>query len=152
MTKKRVDTPHPLSEDLDQALRKLGADPETVPLAVLAAWPGVVGEHAAQKTQPVRLSRGRLTVHTTSEVWVTEILADATSILARLAKSMGYTVVSSLHVRVGDVVPVLPPAPPGVPKKPGPVPPEIEQLLATVEDPVLRESIRRAVGLSLGKR
>ena len=152
MAKRREDKPHPLSEDLDLALRRLGAHPETVPLAVLAAWPGVVGEHAAQKTQPVRLGRGRLTVHTTSEVWVTEVFADYTAILTRLAKAIGSEVVKTLAVRVGDVVPVLPPGRPLDPKKPGPVPPEIESVLASVEDPALRESMRRAVGLSLGKR
>jgi predicted nucleic acid-binding Zn ribbon protein len=150
--KRREDRPHPLAEDLDQALRKLGADPDIVPLAVLQAWPGVVGEHAAQKTQPVRLVRGRLTVHTTSEVWVTEILADQTAILTRLARAAPRPRVESLHVRVGDVVPVEPPGKPLEPKKPGTVPPEIDALLRTVEDPALRESIRRAVGLSLGKR
>jgi hypothetical protein len=149
---KREDRPHPLTEDLDVALRKLGAHPETVPLAVLRAWPGVVGEHAAQKTQPVRLARGRLTVHATSEVWVTELFADATSILARLETRVGRPVATALSVRVGDVVPVLPPGKAPEPKRPAAVPPEIDALLGTVEDPALRESIRRAVGLSLGRR
>ncbi len=150
--KKRQGFPQALSDTLDATLRGMGGAQDLVPLAVLRAWPGVVGVHAAQKTQPVRFARGRLTVHVTSEVWVTEILADSEALLARLHAAIGRQIVSALSIRVGDVVPAPPPAPPGKKRAPAAVPAEIESLLRDVDDPALRESIRRAVGFSLGRR
>jgi hypothetical protein len=150
--KKRSGFPQALSDTLDATLRGMGAAPDLVPLAVLRAWPAVVGPHAAQKTQPVRFARGRLTVHVTSEVWVTEILADSDALIARLHAAIGRRIVHALSVRVGDVVPAPPPAPPASKRAPAAVPAEIEALLRGVDDPELRESIRRAVGFSLGRK
>ena len=63
--------------------------------------------------------------------------------------------IETLQVRVGDVPTRAMGGSEGAASRPPPrmaaVPPEVEALLATVDDPELRESIRRAVGLSLGR-
>jgi hypothetical protein len=125
-------------------------------VAIVRAWPAVVGETVARNAWPARLARdGTLQVYASSSTWAFE--------LGRLAE----TILDQLRAELGDATP------PALRFVPGPVPEpaadrpetpsvrgvvaapedraEAAALAAQIEDEELRELVARAAAASLSR-
>jgi hypothetical protein len=141
-----------LDGSVRRALRTAGVPDAGVLAAVTRAWPVAVGPAIARAAWPQRVARdGTLHVTTESSTWAFE--------LGRLEEEIR----AKLHAEIGDSTPpVLRFAPGPVPSPgadedaPRPVPsPTAEDdaqaasLTAAIDDPALREAVRRAAAASL---
>ena len=140
--------PTPLADLLDEAqtetARRAGA------ALTPTTWRGAVGARIAERTRVGSLVRGTLTIYAASSTWANELTFLTTDIIARL-RSAGVDV-HTLKFRIKDLG--APPGPKTARVRPAPVkaplPPELEQRLALVDDPELRAAIAEAAALSLG--
>ncbi len=119
-------------------------------------WPEVVGERLAARTWPENLYRGRLRVVVANSTWLNELSFMRQEIISRITEVMGRPCVRELDFKLGRPRPPSAPAPrevrsPTTPPPPRPREPlpeavrqRVEQEVATVEDPELREAVREA--------
>jgi len=122
--------------------------------AIVAAWPGCVGDGVARAAWPQRLARdGTLHVATVSSTWAFELGRLAPEIAARLRERLGERAPSGLRFAPG---PVPAAAADEASLRPPPAPPpsaetaaEAARLTAAVADPALRQLIARAAASSL---
>ncbi|HEY6727363.1 MAG TPA: DUF721 domain-containing protein, partial [Polyangiaceae bacterium] len=144
--------PTPLAELLDAAqsetARRAGA------AFTPSLWRAAVGARIAERTRVGALVRGTLTIYAASSTWANELTFLTTDIIARL-KAAGVDV-HTLKFRIKDLgAPPDSKAPrasaPRAPAK-APLPPELLERLAQVEDPELRAAIAEAAALSFGAR
>jgi hypothetical protein len=137
-----------------RALRGAGVPDAGVLAEATRAWPDAVGPGIARAAWPQRVARdGTLHVTTVSSTWAFE--------LGRMAEQ----ILEKLRARLGDATP------PALRFAPGPVPApgadeqtvveelrpsaaeeaEAASLAAAIEDPELREAVRRAAAASLAR-
>jgi hypothetical protein len=119
-------------------------------------WPEVVGKRLAARTRPETLYRGRLKVVVANSSWLNELTFMRQEIISRITEVMGRPVVRELDLKLGRPRPPGPAAPrevrhPGTPPPPRtrePMPEavkdRVEQEVAALEDPELREAVRDA--------
>ncbi len=136
--------------------RNLG--PELDELRTLMAWDGAVGERIARRARPGRLEGGVLHVRVTSSPWLAELSFHREEMRTRVNAAVGAEVVREVRLHAG-ALPSPTQAEPGV-GVPAPVPrrrprqplaatltPEvsarIDQELAAIDDPDLREALAR---------
>jgi hypothetical protein len=110
-------------------------------------WPVVVGSHIARFAWPARIARdGTIHVATADSVWAFELGHRATEIATRVG-------VAKVRFAPGPL--------PSVQAEPGadaPLPPAAEdhrraaEIAATVKDEKLRESVQKALALSLARQ
>ncbi len=137
-----------------QALRRAGV-PDAGQLAeVTRAWPDAVGPAIARAAWPQRIGRdGVLHVTTVSSTWAFELGRMEEEVRRKLEASLGSSTPSSLRFAPGPVPdPSGPDEPP--PRAPSPTPEEdaaAAALSAAIEDPALRDAVRRAVSASLAR-
>jgi len=142
--------PTPLAELLDDAqsetARRAGA------AFTPSMWRAAVGARIADRTRVGSLVRGTLTIYAASSTWANELTFLTTDIIARL-RAAGVDV-HTLKFRIKDLG--APPDPKAArkstPKAPAkaPLPPELLERLALVDDPELRAAIAEAAALSFG--
>jgi predicted nucleic acid-binding Zn ribbon protein len=147
-----------IGEEVSRELAR-GGSREALPLArITAAWPDAVGTSIARNAWPLRVSRdATLHVATASATWSHELDLLRGEVLEQLRARLGDDAPVGLRFAVGPVP--EPPASPEAAATPsrGPVevPPEIESearaAAAKIEDPELRELVRRAARASLVK-
>ena len=121
---------------------------------VLAAWPAAVGEGIARNAWPARIGRdGTLHVAVTSSAWAFELGGHAAQILGRLQEALGADAPAALRFTPGPVPePVseeLPSASWTPPEPSADDLAEAAEAAAAIEDPELRELVRRAAAASL---
>jgi len=124
--------------------------------AIVAAWPVAVGAENARRAWPARIGRdGVLVVHASDAVWAFQLGMLASSILERLAQTLGAGTPPKLRFVPGPIpgreaAPnhEAPPEPPAV--APGDAA-EGAAVAARIEDDELRESVARAVAASLAR-
>ena len=121
---------------------------------VLAAWPPAVGEGIARNAWPARIGRdGTLHVAVTSSAWAFELGAHSAEILGRLREALGEDAPAALRFAPGPVPEPAPEeaagAPAAVPKPTAAELAEAEAAASAIEDPELRELVRRAAAASL---
>lgn len=85
---------------LNEAQGSGGHRPEAV--AVVAAWPGIVGGRLAGGTRAVSLDGGRLFVEVRSPVWKQEILLQKRQLIHLINSRMGQDLVADLVINVRD--------------------------------------------------
>jgi hypothetical protein len=141
-----------LGDSLDHELRRFGAT-GSMP-AIVAAWPGAVGDEVARNAWPARISRdGVLHVSTSSSAWAFELTQLARVVLEQLTAGLEDDAPKGLRFAPGHL-PEPAPAPAEEPAAP-PVQPSPDQLAAAQElaspigDDELRERVARAAALSL---
>jgi hypothetical protein len=112
---------------------------------LLEAWPDAVGPAIARNAWPARIARdGTVHVNTADAVWAFELGQRSREIAERLG-------VPKLRFAPG---PLPEPAPERVVEALEPTPEELERaraLAGRIEDENLRESVQKAVGLSLAR-
>jgi hypothetical protein len=124
--------------------------------AIVAAWPAAVGAENARRAWPARIGRdGALLVHASDAVWAFQLGMLASSILERLAATLGAATPPKLRFVPGPIprrevaqTGETPPEPPEV--APGDAA-EGAVVAARIEDDELRESVARAVAASLAR-
>jgi predicted nucleic acid-binding Zn ribbon protein len=139
-------------EAIDDVLGRAGEDRFTPfrPPIPTRAWRDAVGARIADRSVPVTLERGVLTVRAATSVWANELQLLQDTIKLRLREQR--IAVDELRFRVGPVDPA--PRPPerrtsrAVPS-PAPLTPDLAAALRKVDDKELRESIALAARASL---
>ena len=141
-----------LDGSIRRALRGAGVPDAGVLAGVTRAWPEAVGPAIARAAWPQRLARdGTLHVTTVSSTWAFELGRMEEDVRAKLRALLGDATPPALRFAPG---PVPSPAAEETPAREAlaPTPPEeAEAASATagIEDPGLREAVRRAVAASL---
>ena len=141
-----------IGDDVRRELSRFG--PAAGMAEVLSAWPAAVGEGIARNAWPARIGRdGTLHVAVTSSAWAFELGAHAPEILGRLRDALGEDAPPALRFTPGRVPET---APEDAAQAPAAVPtPTAGELAAAaeaaeaIEDPELRELVRRAAAASL---
>jgi hypothetical protein len=135
-----------------RALRGAGVPDAGVLAEVTHIWPAAVGDAVARAAWPQRVARdGTLHVTCVSSTWAFELGRMEDEIRARLADGLGGSEAPPLRFAPGPV-----PSPGAVERAPFALPepePEEERWASSVsdpiDDPVLREAVRRAAVSSL---
>jgi predicted nucleic acid-binding Zn ribbon protein len=141
-----------IGDDVRRELSRFG--PAAGMAELLAAWPAAVGEGIARNAWPGRIGRdGTLHVAVTSSAWAFELGAHSAEILGRLREALGEEAPAALRFTPGPVpepdseetaqVPVAVPQPTADELA------EAARAAESIEDPQLRELVRRAAAASL---
>ncbi len=141
-----------LDGSVRRALRGAGVPDAGVLAAVTRAWPAAVGPAIARAAWPQRIARdGTLHVTAESSTWAFELGRLEEEIRAKLHAELGDATPPALRFAVGPV-----PSPGADDTAPPPVPPptpddeaRAASLTAAIDDPTLREAVRRAAAASL---
>lgn len=140
--------PEPLRAILERAgENRFARAREAIPAAL---WREAVGARIAERARPLSLEDGTLVLRVPTSVWANELSLLADEVFARL-RERG-VVARELRFRVGAVPPVERPperriarAVPVIRE----VPAELARVLATVNDPLLRQAIENAAAANL---
>ena len=143
-----------LDGSVRRALRGAGVPDAGALAAVTRAWPDAVGGALARAAWPQRIGRdGTLHVTTVSSTWAFELQRMEEEIRAKLEAPTGDATPPALRFATGPV-----PSPGADPIAPPPQRPpspadeaEAASLSAAIEDPELREAVRRAAAASLAR-
>jgi predicted nucleic acid-binding Zn ribbon protein len=143
-----------LDGSLRRALRRAGVPDAGTLAAVTRAWPDAVGEGIARAAWPQRIGRdGTLHVTTVSSTWAFELQRMEEEIRTKLEAAVGPATPPALRFAPGPVPsPGADPdaAPP--PRRPTAADEaEAALLSASIEDPELRQAVRRAAAASLAR-
>ena len=141
-----------LDGSVRRALRGAGVPDAGVLAAVTRAWPEAVGPAIARAAWPQRVARdGTLHITAESSTWAFELGRLEEEIRAKLRAELGDATPSALRFAPGPV-----PSPGADDDDPQPVPPPTPEddaraalLTAEIDDPTLREAVRRAAAASL---
>ena len=141
-----------LDGSVRRALRRAGVPDAGALAAVTSAWPDAVGPAIARAAWPQRIARdGTLHVTTVSSTWAFELGRMEEDVRAKLRALTGDATPPSLRFAPGPV------PSPAAEERPirnplAPTPPEEAEaasVSAEIEDPGLRDAVRRAVAASL---
>ena len=143
-----------LDGSVRRALRRSGVPDAGTLAEVTRAWPEAVGPAIARAAWPQRLGRdGTLHVTTASSTWAFELGRMEAEIRAKLVAALGDATPPALRFATGPV-----PSPPAEEAPaPEPLSPTVEEasaageLAAEIEDPGLREAVRKAVAAGLAR-
>jgi len=141
-----------LDGSVRRALRGAGVPDAGVLAAVTRAWPEAVGPAIARAAWPQRVARdGTLHITAESSTWAFELGRLEEEIRAKLVPALGDATPPTLRFAPGPV-----PSPGADDHEPQPVPPPTPEddaraalLTAEIDDPALREAVRRAAAASL---
>ena len=141
-----------LDGSVRRALRGAGVPDAGVLAAVTRAWPDAVGPAIARSAWPQRVARdGTLHITAESSTWAFELRRLEVEIRAKLRAELGDATPPALRFAPGPV-----PSPGADDHEPQPVPPPTPEdearaalLTAAIDDPALREAVRRAAAASL---
>ena len=143
-----------LDGSVRRALRSSGVPDAGLLAEVTRAWPDAVGPAISRAAWPQRLGRdGTLHVTAVSSTWAFELGRMEAEIREKLAAVLGEATPPTLRFAPGPVP--SPAAPEEAPARP-PAPSAEEAsaataLVAGIEDPELREAVRRAAAASLAR-
>ena len=141
-----------LDGSVRRALRAAGVPDAGALAAVTAAWPAAVGPAIARAAWPQRLARdGTLHVTTVSSTWAFELARMEAEVRAKLREAVGEETPPALRFAPGPVPsPGADESPPRAAPEPSPEDDaRAASLSAGIEDPELREAVRRAAAASL---
>ena len=141
-----------LDGSVRRALRGAGVPDAGVLAAVTRAWPEAVGPAIARAAWPQRVARdGTLHITAESSTWAFELGRLEEEIRGKLRAELGDATPPTLRFAPGPV-----PSPGADDDDPQPVPPPTPEddaraalLTAEIDDPTLREAVRRAAAASL---
>jgi len=146
-----------IGKEIESSLARTGAAPALELQRIAAAWPAAVGDAVARNAWPLRIGRdGVLHVATSSATWAFELDRLSPELALRLSDALGEgSAPKGLSFRVG---PIPEPGRPAEERRARPDPTlgaspetlaEADSAAAEIEDPELRELVRRAARASL---
>jgi hypothetical protein len=126
------------------------------------AWPRIVGELMAKYLFPVDVSGSKLTIGVTNSTWMQEAEYQRDTLLENIAKELGPKAIQAISFRMLPQSPAVPAKPVKARVGPAPKPPPPPQLsseqrahldeeLARIKDPGLREQMRRILEKAFAK-
>lgn len=129
--------------------KSLGVERAADAALIEEMWPEIVGADAAEHSHPAGLRGGVLVVEAVGGMWAQDLSAQRARFAAEINRRLGARAVREIRVRQVVSVAARPAALPDGPAGPPPDPsPEevaaVEQGVAEVADPALREAARRA--------
>jgi predicted nucleic acid-binding Zn ribbon protein len=134
-----------------RALRSAGVPDAGVLAEVTRVWPDAVGPAIAAAAWPQRLGRdGTLHVNTTSSTWAFELDRMGEEVLRKLRAELGGATPPALRFAPGPVPAAGAPEP--VERHVAVTPADEDEaasLTSAIDDPALREAVRKAVAASL---
>ena len=132
-----------LGDEIRGELSRFG--PQAGMPELLDRWPGAVGAAIARNAWPARIAKdGTVHVHTADSVWAFELGQRATEIAGRLG-------VAKLRFAPGPLPEEVERSEPDVPQPTAEEEERARALAARIEDENLRESVQKAVRLSLAR-
>jgi hypothetical protein len=132
-----------LGDEVRSELSRFG--PQAGMAELLERWPAAVGDDIARNAWPARIARdGTVHVNTADSVWAFELGQQAERIAARLG-------VQKVRFAPGPLPEPAEEAPPAVPEPTAEDDARARALAARIEDEKLRESVQKAVRLSLAR-
>jgi hypothetical protein len=143
-----------LDGSVRRALRGSGVPDAGVLAAATRAWPDAVGPAIARAAWPQRIARdGTLHVTTVSSTWAFELGRMEAEVRGRLEAALGDATPPALRFAAGPVPsPGGDPEPTLLPVVPTPAEEaEAASLSSAIDDPGLREAVRKAVAASLAR-
>jgi hypothetical protein len=134
-------------------LQKRGFEDKIREYRTWQIWDETVGPQIAARARPVRIREGVLEIRIDQAVWMQTLQLMKPKILVLLNERLGGIILKDLFLRQGKIVP--PPVLPPPPKPPDwldlPLSEadqaEIEAALGTLDDPELKERLRRILTL-----
>ena len=114
-------------------------------------WDETVGPQIAARARPVRIRDGVLEIRVDQPVWMQQLQLMKPMLLGRLNDRLGGAVLRDLFLRQGKNAPVVPPPPPATAPAWLKVElddndrAEIESTLGSLDDPDLKEQLRRVL-------
>lgn len=134
-------------------LQKQGLEDKVREYRTWQIWDETVGPQIAARARPVRIREGVLEIRVDQPVWMQQLQLMKPKILARLNDRLGGAILKDLFLRQGRIQP--PPVLPPPPKPPawldqplsGADRAEIEATLGPLDDPELKERLRRILTL-----
>ena len=100
---KLSDNTHKIEKILSYFLREYGYDRKILEAKVLAAWTSAVGEPVARNTQPISLTKGKLTVYAVNSVLITELSLLKQLVTKKINHAVGKTAVDDLQFFVKPI-------------------------------------------------
>ena len=88
--------------DMSYLLKRLGIGDGDKQMAIFRRWSEIVGEAVARNTQPVKYSKGVLTVSVSSAAWLHNLSMMKPQILANLEKELGNYAVKDIRFKAAD--------------------------------------------------
>jgi hypothetical protein len=113
-------------------------------------WRLAVGARIASRAEPGRLRAGVLTVYVASAAWAQELSFLTADILKRVV-TLGVPAKSLRFLVRPELSKPTPQRPVAAPPKRAPLPEELRQTLASIDDAELRDTIATAASLSLAR-
>jgi predicted nucleic acid-binding Zn ribbon protein len=136
---------HRLVEDLFKAH---GLESKLVEHRLMQAWPHIVGPQIAAHAAPTEVRANTLRVVVDSSTWLHELTLLKPILIEKLRRSSGGTLVHDVLFTIGNPPTASRPQPPSAPRT-EPIQPADQALLdaalAPLDDPVLKDSVRRLV-------
>lgn len=134
---------------LRDVAKSLGVERAAYAALIEEMWPEIVGADAAEHSRPAGLRGGVLLVEAEGGMWAQELSAQRAHFAAEINRRLGARAVGEIRVRQVVQAATRPDALPDAPAEPPPDPsPEavaaVEQAIAEVADPALRDAARRA--------
>jgi hypothetical protein len=100
-----MNRPEKLSSAMGFALKGLKLDQRMREGKAMALWPDIVGAVTAERTRPLYVNRGTMTVLVSSSAWANQLNLLKPKILAGLAERCGPGVIKDIRWRTGDSPP-----------------------------------------------
>ncbi|MGV8080841.1 MAG: DciA family protein [Syntrophales bacterium] len=160
MRRKGTPKPEPLGQIIRKVAKREGIPLNTADLRLLSFWDRAVGPQVAAQTYPQEIRRGILLVRVSSSVWMHQLQFLKEDILRKLQDVMGSDTVKGFRFSIGEI-----PRSVQTPKTDAPLrevlgtsllkPRDrrlIEESLAVVADPELRELLKRVMTKDLLRR
>ena len=136
---------HRLVEDLFKAH---GLESKLVEHRLMQAWPQIVGPQIAAHAAPTEVRANTLRVVVDSSTWLHELTLLKPILIEKLRRSAGGAIVRDVLFTIGNPPAAARPQPPSEPLR-EPIQPADQALLdaalAPLDDPVLKDSVRRLI-------
>lgn len=90
--------PQTIGDQVERLMGDRGWQVDVAAGSVMGRWPEIVGSQVSEHCEPVSFEGGVLSVRADSTAWATQIRLLSSSLLARIAESVGPDVVHELRV------------------------------------------------------
>lgn len=136
---------------VEEAIRGLGLGDAVAKGAAMQLWPEVVGETVARVTQPETVRGNTLVVTVADSAWLQQLRYMEEPVVEKLNAAVGRPIIEGLYFKVGAIRPE--PQEDEEVEEQAELDPEtaaqLEQVVAALEDPELRETLKQILAASM---
>jgi predicted nucleic acid-binding Zn ribbon protein len=99
----RSKAPTPISNIINDILKKMPPSKEDTTLKIRAAWESSVGDKIIRHAAPISFNNKRLVVNVDNSMWLYQLGFLKEDILSKLKKSLGEDVIDDIYFKIGKV-------------------------------------------------